>query len=456
VLLTVVPCFGGTPILRPSLAALLLTLAPLAARAQDFNRDRFDNWHHWRGPEATGASRTANPPLTWSPTTNIKWKADVPGRGSATPIVWGDQVFVITAVPIDRPVTAADRPKVDSKLPQKTEVPNRFYRFLVMSFDRATGKPRWQRTAAEKVPHEGHHQTNTYASGSPTTDGKSLYVSFGSFGIYCYDLDGTPRWQKDLGRLSTRFGFGETVTPVIHEGRLVLNWDQEENAELIVLDAKTGEIIWKKARDERSTWTTPLVVEHKGQTQVIVNGTKRVRSYDLATGELLWQFGGMTVNAIPSVLAADGIAYCMSGYNGALAAAVPLESRGELTSDKSFLWRATKGTPYVPSPLLVGDRLVFTQGNSAVLTILDRKTGRALVDRARLPVDGQFYASPSAAAGRIYLVTRDGTSLVLAQKDALEVLATNQLDDRIDASPVLVGRQLFLRGEKTLYCIEEK
>src|SRR5262249_12721841 len=157
-----------------------LALAPLAARSQEFQRDRFDNWHHWRGPEATGASPKANPPLRWDAKTNIQWQAEIPGRGSATPIVWGDQVFVVTAVPIDRKVTAADLPKYETKLELKTKAPNRFYRFLVMSFDRATGKLRWERTAAERVPHEGIQSNNTYASSSPTTDGKSLYVSFGS------------------------------------------------------------------------------------------------------------------------------------------------------------------------------------------------------------------------------------------------------------------------------------
>ncbi len=437
-------CFG--------LTVWILSVPFESARAQDLVKDRFENWHHWRGPEANGTAPKADPPIAWSPTENIRWKADMIGRGSATPIVWGDQVFIVSAVQTDKIAGPNDLPHA-SKLEQKTKAPNHFYRFVVTSFDRRTGKLRWQKTAAEKVPHEGHHPTHTYAAGSPTTDGHLLYVSFGSFGIYAYDLDGNLRWQRDFGRLSTRLCWGEAVTPVVHGNRLILNWDQEANAALIVLDAKTGDTVWKKDRDERSTWTTPLVVEHKGQTQVILNGTKRVRSYDLATGEVLWQFGGMTINAIPSVVAADGVAYCMSGYMGSLAAAVSLDSRGEV-AEKAFLWKASKGTPYVPSPLLLGDRLIFTQANNSILTILDRKTGQPLLDRERLPVTGQYYASPVAAAGRIYLVNRDGTTLVLAQGDRLKVLATNSLDDPIDASPALVGRQLFLRGEKSLYCIE--
>ncbi len=424
------------------------------ATGQDFAKEKFKNWHHWRGPLATGEAVNANPPLTWDAKKNIKWKAELLGRGSATPIVWGDQVFVATAFDTGKEARPEDLPNVTSKIPKKTKAPNTYHRFMVFSFDRNTGKLLWEKTATEKVPHEGHHNSHSYAAGSPTTDGKSLYVSFGSFGIYCYDLQGNLRWRRDLGRLSTRLGWGEAVTPVIHGNDLIINWDQEENASLIVLDAKTGETRWKKEREERSTWSTPLVVEHQGITQVLTNGTERVRGYNLANGELLWQFAGMTINPIPSIVSADGVAYCLSGYQSSVGVAVPLDRRGELKNDDQFLWRINKGTPYVPSPLLVGDHLVFTQANVSLYTVLNRKTGKTLVDRERLPVTGQYYASPVAASGRIYLVNRDGTTLVLRDGDQLEVLATNVLGDPVDASPAIVGSQLFLRGEKYLYCVE--
>src|SRR5205085_1644984 len=156
----------------------------------------------------------------------------------------------------------------------------------------------------------------TFAAGSPTTDGKFLYVSFGSFGNYCYDLDGNLQWQRDLGLLYPRGAFGEAVTPVIHGDSLLLNWDQEKDSALYCLDARTGQTRWRAARDEVSSWNTPLVVPHKGKTQVIINGTKRIRSHDLETGAVLWEHGGMTINSIPSAVAADGVAYCMSGYAG--------------------------------------------------------------------------------------------------------------------------------------------
>lgn len=410
-----------------------------------------ENWPAWRGPAANGvAPASADPPLSWSETKNVAWKAPLPGRGSATPIVWGDQVFVVTAEK-GREATAAELPKFNTTLDRKTTPPSHFYKFRVLSFDRDTGKPRWDRLAAERVPHEGHHETHSYAAGSPCTDGKRLYVSFGSFGIYAYSLDGKPLWSRDLGLLTTRLGWGEAVTPVIHGNTLLINWDQEADAKLIALDPATGETKWEAKRAEKSTWCTPFVVEHKGATQVILNGTNRVRSYDLATGKELWQCGGMTVNAIPSPLAADGVAYVMSGYRGAAAVAVPLDSRGDVTDKPT--WRYGKGTPYVPSPLLLDGRLYFTAANTQIMTILDAKTGKPLTANERLPGMTSFYGSPMAAAGRIYLSDQSGTTLVLKPGDGVEVLETNKLPDRFDASPAVSGKKLFLRGEKFLWCL---
>ncbi|MFL5241606.1 MAG: PQQ-binding-like beta-propeller repeat protein [Gemmataceae bacterium] len=415
-----------------------------------------DNWPHWRGPLVNGTVPKGNPPVVWDEKKNIKWKAPLSGKGSATPIVWGDRVFVLTAIETDRVAKPDELPKQDPHFPKKTTAPTKFYQFIVLCFDRATGKLRWQKIAAEAVPHEGHHPSHSYAAGSPTTDGKYLYVSFGSFGNYCYDLDGRLQWKRDLGRLNTRLGWGEAVTPVIHGDSLLLNWDQEEGSALYCLNARTGETKWKTDRDEKTSWNTPLVVEYKGKTQVILNGTTRIRGYDLETGKELWQCGGMTVNAIPSAVSSGGVVYCMSGYNGSNACAIFLDALGDVTNTDKVLWRHDKGTPYVPSPVLVDDRLYFTQANNALLTVLDTKTGKPVIDRERLPGLTSLYASPIAVAGRVYVVDREGNALVLKQGDKFEVLAKNHVDDAVDASPVVVGKQLFLRGEKNLYCIEEE
>lgn len=424
--------------------------------AADFDAEKDQNWHHWRGPDANGSAPKADPPTRWDATTNIRWKAALPGKGSATPIVWGDRVFVLTAVKTDRQAKPDELPKPDPRFKTKTEPPTHFYRFLVLCFDRASGKKLWEKVAAERVPHEGHHVSHSYAAGSPTTDGQFLYVSFGSFGTYCYDFDGNLKWGRDLGRLNTRLGWGEAVTPVVHKGTLLLNYDQEADSILYSLDAATGKTRWEARRDEKTSWNTPLVAEHAGTTQVIVNGTARIRSHDLTSGKVLWTCGGMTTNAIPSPVRVGGAVVCTSGYGPGLAVSIPLDSRGELGTDGKVNWRHAGGTPYVPSPALVGGRLYFTQMNDNLLTVLDAKTGKAVIDKERLPQARQFYASPTAAAGRVYFVDRNGTAVVLKAGDELDVLAVNRLDDAIDASPVAVGKQLFLRGEKYLYCVEEK
>jgi outer membrane protein assembly factor BamB len=241
---------------------------------------------------------------------------------------------------------------------------------------------------------------------------------------------------------------------VIHGDALVVNWDQEADSALICLDARTGKTRWRADHDEKTSWNTPLVVDYRGRTQVIVSGTNRIRSYDLETGKLIWECGGMTVNPIPSAVAGDGVVYCVSGYRGAAALAIALDATGDVTGTDKVLWRYGQGTPYVPSPLLLGDRLYFTQTNEPQLTILDAKTGKPLLDRKRLPELGTLYASPVAAAGRVYVVDREGTTMVLKAGDSPELLATNRLGDAIDASPAVAGHQLFLRGEKYLWCLE--
>jgi outer membrane protein assembly factor BamB len=432
--------------------------ATLALLLVTTSADPSDNWPHWRGPSADGtAAAAADPPLTWDAASgkNVRWKAPLLGKGSATPIVWGNQVFVLSAEPTDREATPAELPKPTPGLDRKTTAPTRFYRFHVTSYDRTTGAVRWRQLAAEKVPHEGHHETHTYAGGSPTTDGRRLYAAFGSFGVYCYDLAGKPLWSRDLGRINSRLGWGEAVTPVIHGDDLILNWDQEVGSALYCLDPATGKTKWKADRDERSTWTTPLVAEFAGRTQVIVNGTTRIRSHDIKTGEVLWSCGGMTVNPIPSALRVGDAAVLMSGYRGAGAVSVPLTATGDLGASGPVNWRYTKGTPYVPSPARVGTRLYFTEANTNALTVLDALTGMPVVDRERLPGVGSFYASPLSAGGRVYFVDRQGTCAVLNPGDSVEVLATNKLGDGVDASPVAVGRELFLRGQKFLYCLAE-
>lgn len=437
-----------------TILALLFSLVP-PARADEFDKQRLDNWHQWRGPRANGTAPRGKPPVKWDDKTNLKWKTPLPGLGTSTPIVWGDLVFVLTAIDTGRQASAADIPKPNPRFEKKTSPPTTYHQLVVLAIDRNSGAIRWQRVAAEKVPHEGHHPTHSYAAYSPTTDGKYLYVSFGSHGVFCYDFDGQLQWKRtDLPRLETRLGWGEGSSPVVHGDSLIVIRDQEGPSFLYVLDKHSGETRWKVERDEVTTWNTPLVVDYKGRTQVIVLATKFIRSYDLADGRVIWQCGGLTVNCIPSAVRYGDSVICMSGYRGAAAFCIPLDAAGDVTGSDKILWSYKRGTPYVPSPLLTGDRLYFTQTNEPLLTCMNAKTGEVILDRARLRGLGTLYASPVETDGRIYITDRDGTTMVLRHGDKLEVLAVNRLDEPIDASPAVVGKQLFLRGAKHLYCIE--
>ena len=413
-----------------------------------------ENWVHWRGPTADGrAHEAARPPIKWDARTNIRWAVDVPGEGSATPIIWDDRVFILSAEATNR---KPDRP-VAADGTDKTEAPNVFYRYIVTCLDRESGKVRWQKLATEQVPHEGRHPTHTYAGGSPTTDGQRLYASFGSRGIYAYTLDGELLWEVDLGDMQTRLGWGEAVTPVLADDKLIVNWDEENNSFLIALNARSGKEAWRVARPKEATsWNTPLVVDFAGRKLVVVNGTDRVRAYEAETGKEVWACGGQTVNAIPSPVRFEDTAICISGFRGAFGVAIPLDSKGDVTNSPKLRWTINQRTPYVPSPALSGNRLFFTSGNSDVLSCLDARTGKSLTESKRLSGVKSLYSSPLVAGGHIYFAGREGTTVVLKDNATLDMVAENSLEGTFDASPVAVGNQLFLRSWNRLYCIAEK
>ncbi len=413
-----------------------------------------DDWVQWRGPTADGvAAPSARPPLHWDANTNVAWKADIPGDGSATPVVYGDQVFVLSAEQTNRKSPQAVA--VDERA--KTVPDEFFYRFIITSFDRRSGAVRWQQVATEQVPHEGRHTTNTYAAGSPTTDGERLYASFGSRGLFCFTIAGELVWQIDLGDMRTRFGWGEAVTPVLADDLLIVNWDQEEDSFIVALDKRTGQTVWKVERPgEVSSWNTPFVTTYGGKKIVVVNGTGSAKAYDSQTGKVLWACGGQTTNAIPSPIRFQDTAICMSGYRGSCACAIPLNSQGDITGNGSVLWQLSQGTPYVPSPVISGDRLFFTGGNTDILSCVDARTGKSLIERKRLSGVSSLYASPIFANGHLYFAGRLGTTVVVKDNASLDVVAVNSLDDAIDASPVAVDNQLFLRSWKKLYCIQEQ
>jgi len=404
---------------------VLVALAAVPALAAD--------WLEWRGPLRTGESPTADPPTEWSESKNVRWKVEVPGLGLGSPIVRGDMVLVSTAIPGDKDASARD--------------------FAVVAYDRKNGTQRWRTVLHSEVPHEGKHNDNSFASESLLTDGKRLYAYFGSRGLYALDLSGKLLWEKQLGKMQTRNGFGEASSPALYGDTLVVTWDHEGPDFIVALDAASGKERWRKERDEPTTWATPLVVTGEGAPQVVVAGTNRVVSYDLATGEERWRAGGLTPNAIPSPVYGDGIVYVTSGFRGNALQAIRLSAaKGEVVSPPALVFRYDKDTPYVPSPLLYKGQLYFLKSNSGVITALDAKDGSVRFSE-RLEAVPNVYASPVGAAGRVYVTGREGTVAVLAAGPKLELLATNRLDDGFDASPALVDREIYLRGRKHLYRI---
>ncbi|MBC8356847.1 MAG: PQQ-binding-like beta-propeller repeat protein, partial [Planctomycetes bacterium] len=412
------------------------------------------NWHQWRGPEANGVSRTAKPPVEWSEDSNIKWKVPIGGKGNASPIIWGNKVFLLTAINTGRVDPSLPKPEDQPKRVFGIKHPNTFYRFDVLCLDRNTGKELWRETASEHVPHEGTHNDADFASASPTTDGKRLYSWFGSAGFYCYDLNGKKLWERDLGKAYVGASLGEGCSPVVHKGRVVIVRDQARQSTIEVLDTQSGDTLWKKNRDEPNAWATPRVIEHGGKTQVITAASKFVRSYDLDTGDIIWQCSGLTGNVTPCPVVEGDVVYCMSGYQGYSLLALQLDAEGDISGSDSIIWSIDKGTPYVPSPVLYDGLLYFTQSNQGILTAVDSENGDIVIERSRLPGISNIYSSPVGADGRVYFTGRNGTTLVIKHSGELEVLATNKLDDEFNTSPAVVGTELFLRGRKSLYCIE--
>lgn len=435
------------PISFCMLPAVMALLLPVSAD---------DNWSQWRGPLNSGVSESANPPVTWSESENIRWKVAIDGSGTSTPIIWGDKVFVVTAIKTDEKDSSIPDP-IDQPKTNFFDIkrPNAVHEFVVICLDRSTGQEAWRRIATKKIPHEGAHNDNDFASASPTTDGERLFCWFGSAGLFCYDLNGKKLWERDLGEAKVGSSLGEGCSPVLYGDRLVIVRDHSHKGAIEVLEADSGKTVWRKERNEDNAWATPLVLEHSGRTQVITSASNFVRSYDLNTGDVIWQCSGLTGNCTPCPQVEGDHVICMSGYQGYAAMAVPLTETGDISNSEKIRWSLDKGTPYVPSAVLYDGLLYFNQSNRAILRCVDSKTGELVFGPQRVNGISNIYASPVAANGRIYIVGRAGRTVVLNRSRNYEPIATNELNERFDASPALSGNQLFLRGERHLYCIAE-
>lgn len=449
---------------RAIFTCAILTLSLISSNSYAASGENY--WPNWRGPDYTGAAKNANPPLTWSETENIKWKSELPGEGLSTPIVWENKIIFLSAIETDNSA-AANANLVLTPVGFSRGRGNRGgrggssalseYKFVLVCIDRETGNTLWQKTAIQTTPHEGHQQTGSFASSSAVTDGKYIWAGFGSRGVYCYDMDGNRIWDKDLGKLKILMSFGEGSSIALAGDAIIVVMDQEDQSKIYALNKDDGEILWEKDRDEDSSWATPLPMEFDGKTQVITNATKLIRSYDLETGDIIWECSGQTRNVIPSPVPYGNMVICTSGFSGNKIQCIELGHKGNLNGTDAIKWESSsRTTPYVPSPLLYGDRFYVLRFNNEDLSCYNAKDGKAYYELQKLDGAKGYYASPVGAADKVYLASQNGTTVVIKNSDTYEVLATNKLDDQFDASPALVGSQIILKGHKYIYCIEEK
>ncbi len=403
-----------------------------------------ENWSNWRGPTGNGAASTdAKPPIEWSETKNVKWKAAIPGLGSGSPVIWEDQVFVLSAVGKD-----GGRGFDGRKLSKLA--------FKIYSFDRETGKVRWEKTSVETTPHEGTHSSNGFASASCCTDGNHVYAFFGSRGLYCYTIKGDLVWKRDdFGKMKMRGAFGEGASPALEGDKILVPWDQEGPSAVFALNKLTGKTIWKTERDEPSAWSTPFVVEHDGEKQVILNGEKSIRSYDLETGKEIWHYAGDSTRPVATAVFYKDHVIVGGGRKSKFMGAFRLGGKGDLEGTKDLVWSWTKNVPDIPSPLISGDRLYFHKARDGQISCVDPLTGKAHYTASRLKGISSVYASPIAAGEHIYITGRSGTTVVIKDSEKLEIVKTNSVGEGVDATPAAVDKELFIRGEKHLFCIEE-
>ena len=440
------------------MTAALLAIPGNSLSAQNIIPGFENNWAQWRGPYETGIAPSGNPPVQWSESSNIKWKSELPGIGHATPIIWENQIILLTAIQTDQKVdpdkTGEEQEGQDWMNPKSTDY---IHQFAVISLDRRSGQILWQTSVREELPYSHTHEFGSWASNSPVTDGEFIYAYFGSHGLYCLNFEGGIIWERDLGRMEKHMSFGEGSSPALYKDKLIVLRDHQGQSMLHVLDKRTGKSLWEVERDEISSWSTPVVLEHEGSLQLITSASNKIRSYDLETGEVIWQCGGLTRNVIPTPLYADGLVYLMSGFRGNALLAIDLSrAKGEITGTDAIVWSYDQNCPYTPCPILMDGLLFFLKTNNGYLSCLDAKDGTEYYTSVKLEGIKNIFTSPVGVKDRIYIAGTNGSFSVVKVGKTFELLSENTLDDTFFASPVILGNDLFLRGVKALYCVSEE
>ena len=421
------------------------------------------DWPSFRGREASGISEKQHLPDTWNPSTgeNILWRTPVPGLAHSSPIVWGDTIFVTSAISeranaTFKPGLYGDGDASDDRSAQ---------RWMIYAIDKRSGKIRWERIAAQGEPRNKRHIKSTYASASPATDGKIVVAWFGSQGIYAYDFDGGLRWSVDLGRVDMgaydipAYEWGPASSPIVWNGMVIVQCDTQQDSFLLALDAETGDTVWKTDRQELPSWGTPTIVTTSAGPELVTNASNFVRGYDPKTGRELWKLGGSSKLTAPTPIFANGLHIVASGRAPERPMfAVKAGARGDLTLAKdvtesaAVAWSKTGRGSYMPTPLFYRG-LVYVLANNGVLDAYEAETGKEIY-RQRLPLVGSGYsASPVAADGKIYLSNEDGEMLVVEAGASFKHIATNSIGEMLMATPAFSDGVMFVRGVSTLFAI---
>jgi outer membrane protein assembly factor BamB len=436
-------------------ALVLLRLVPTMAFAQ--------NWPSFRGPTASGVAEGHATPTTWDAVkgTGLRWKVPIPGLALSSPIVWGDTVFVTTAVSSD--ASAPFRHGLYGDVEPSKDVSPHSWR--VYAIDKATGRIRWERVAHEGVPRTKRHPKSSQASCTPVTDGRVLVAHFGSEGLFAYDMQGRPLWKRDLGLLNTGwfydpdYEWGAASSPVIYKDLVIVQVDRQEDSYVAAFRLKDGQPAWRTARDEIPSWGTPTVYQGPPRDELITHGTKFIRAYDPLTGRELWRLGPNSEVTTPTPIVAHGLVFITNGYRGVqpIYAVKPggsgdLTLAGEATSGPFIAWSTKRGGPYTPTPIVYGEHL-YTLGNSGILAAYVARTGERVYQERVAGKGGAFSASPVAADGKLYLPGEDGDVFVYSAGAKPELLATNPMGEVLMATPAISDGLLLVRGLKHLFAI---
>jgi outer membrane protein assembly factor BamB len=417
-----------------------------------------EDWPGWRG-DGRGISPEKNLPLTWSEKEGVQWKTPIPGAGHSSPIVWGSRVFVSTAVAQDPNVQTFRGGVYMGGNNSRPDASEHAYRLICL--DAEGGNVLWSKDVARQMPKTRRHIKNTYASETPVTDGKYVFVSFGPVGLYAIDFDGNVVWQRDLGPMPRQRGWGTASSPILFRNTVIVNCDSDGESYIAAFDRTNGEPVWRTERKEGASWGTPFLFESEGRTTIVTNASRRTRGYEAATGRLLWEGPGGSMITVPSPVATQGPVFLSSGHDllsHRPILAVRPQAAGDITPSagrshsQGVAWSHGAGGPYVTSPLALDEYLYVPQDKGS-LTCYEARTGQIVYEQQQLGNRTTITASAVAADGKIYVQTEGGECYVVKPGAAFEILAVNKLDEVFCASPAVSAGKLYLRGLRHLYCI---